>query len=977
MSIEGESSSYLRLSVITVLTTVFFVSVAFTSTAIAAEAESSTAQVSDSETVLVKYAPGVAPLDEYEHDLISEEFAPVSFMRDEDIDLNAERYWEVEVPEGETASEVIEQLEQDDRVAVVEPNLVRRIAVVPDDSSYSTQWHHQEEIAGINSDTAWDTTTGSADVVVAVIDTGMDMDHPDLAANLWVNPAEIAGNSIDDDGNGYIDDVNGYDFVDEDGTPDPAANGINDDGFGGADGGVVHGTHVAGIIGAVGNNTEGVVGVSWTTSLMILRALDDEGAGTDAWIAEAMRYAVDNGADVINMSLGGYGSTVVLESAAAYAETNGVLIVAAAGNDGVSIEDEPFFPTCYSGVLGIASTDINATASSFSNYGANCVDVAAPGSSIYSTLYTDDASNGFTDDYGYLSGTSMATPVVTGILSLLVAEDSTLTAEQLTDIVVDSAVDIGIGSEYGSGRADAAAAIANIDLSNRPSKPKNLKVFTSSSSATALTESQRYSGVSPYFTWSASTDDSAVVGYYVYFGTNANADPATAGTLQADLFYQASGLEGNSQSYYLIVKAIDDEDNFSGQAASYEYIIDTEVKKAKKVGAVSASKGVKVTWSKVLADSVQKYQVYRKTVGLKGGSFKKVGKVGKKKKQFIDVTAVPDTIYRYRIKAIDDFSNTSNSQAKKITFRAQERIIAAPQTGGTQVRIYNTKKKRVEKKFNAFGAAGFGVELAAGQFDQDRKDEIVTAVAADGPPQVRIYEANGKKKYEFYVASTSFLGGVRVGAGNFDTDALDEIVVGPGAGGSPVVKIFERNGTEIRQFTALDGVNTSGLYVSAVQWNGSGPEEIVVGPGVGGGADVVVYRKNGKELARFQPYGPDFNSGIRVSSAKLGAKSTKESVMTVPVEGTTFIHTFRRSGATGATPTLDGFFGFVSTYDGGGSVAAGDVTNSGKDRFFIGSGGGRQSTVQMYTGTGKTLKDSLFPFGGSASGLNIASGFVY
>ncbi len=231
-----------------------------------------------------------------------------------------------------------------------------------------------------------------------MIDTGIDYTHPDLAANIWTNTAEIQGNGKDDDGNGFVDDVHGYDFANNDGDP------MDDNG---------HGTHVAGTIGAVGNNGIGVAGIDWNVKLMALKFLDATGSGLISNAIRALDYAVMMGAQVSNNSYGGGGYDPAFADAIHNAQSNGHILVAAAGNDGLNNDTTPSYPSNYNfdNVVSVAATDHNDQLASFSNYGASTVDLAAPGVDILSTYKGGG--------YAYMSGTSMATPHVTGAVALI------------------------------------------------------------------------------------------------------------------------------------------------------------------------------------------------------------------------------------------------------------------------------------------------------------------------------------------------------------------------------------------------------------------------------------------------------------------------------------------------------------------------------------------------------------------------------
>ncbi len=324
----------------------------------------------------------------------------------------------VDLPRDLSVAEGIEVYEDDPEVEYAEPDFVLEpsVAPKPNDTDYNQLYglNNTAQTAGtpdadIDAPEAWDTTTGSASTIVAVIDEGVDINHPDLNDNLWVNTDEIPGNSRDDDNNGYVDDVNGYDFANNDASvydPDPAT-GRGDE----------HGTHVAGTIAAEGNNGSGVTGVNWDARIMSLKFLGaNSGYTSDA--VEAINYAVENGAKISNNSWGGGGNSQSLRDAIARADTQGHLFVAAAGNAGSNNDSAPQYPASYNlpNIVSVAATDKNDNLASFSNYGLVTVDLGAPGVGIRSTLPGNR--------YGSYSGTSMASPHVAGVAALLKSKDS-------------------------------------------------------------------------------------------------------------------------------------------------------------------------------------------------------------------------------------------------------------------------------------------------------------------------------------------------------------------------------------------------------------------------------------------------------------------------------------------------------------------------------------------------------------------------
>ena len=378
-----------------------------------------------------------------------------------------------------SVEDAVAQATKDPRVEYAEPNyLCSTTDTTPNDPFFGEMWGLRNSGpstssvkagADIAATRAWDLTTGSETVVVAVIDTGVYLQHADLASNAWVNPREIPGNGIDDDANGLVDDVNGWNFFANNNRvyTDPAVDG--------------HGTHVAGTIGAVGNNGLGVTGVAWQVKLMSLKFLDKTPGAIDGAV-RAINYVIEQkrrgvNVKVINASWISSGDSRALHDAIAAAGTSGILFVCAAGNGGAdSIGDDndgtPTFPAAWtdlSSLISVAALDSGDNLATFSNYGRATVSVAAPGVSILST-YPPDGSSA-SGSYAYMEGTSMATPHVTGIAALLAARYPALVPAEIKQRIMATVQPLPglVGKIAASGRVNAYNALANsIPEAERP-----------------------------------------------------------------------------------------------------------------------------------------------------------------------------------------------------------------------------------------------------------------------------------------------------------------------------------------------------------------------------------------------------------------------------------------------------------------------------------------------------------------------------
>jgi thermitase len=380
--------------------------------------------------------------------------------------------------------EVCNKFESVKKVDFAEPDFIGEsaskssrynIVMKPNDEFYGRQWglnndgnvktttgRSGKKGADLNVEKGWDVETGNESVIVAILDSGSKLDHPDLAGRFWINTKELR-NGRDNDGNGFAEDINGWNFAYEN-------NDVRDDGG--------HGTNISGTIGAVTNNSLGYAGIDQKCKLMICKDLDDENLGEYSWWSSALYYAANNGAKVINMSEGGYDYSKTLATAIDYAYDAGCLIVASMMNKNNS---DTYYPAAFKNVMAIGATDTDDgrcrqfTWGGGSNWGKH-ISVVAPGNRIYGLDYKDD------NNYDvYWSGTSQATAYVSGVASLLLAQDITRTNKVLKEIITSTAKDqVGDPREdvpgwdeyYGWGRVDLYAALT---YNSSTTRKKDLK----------------------------------------------------------------------------------------------------------------------------------------------------------------------------------------------------------------------------------------------------------------------------------------------------------------------------------------------------------------------------------------------------------------------------------------------------------------------------------------------------------------------
>jgi subtilisin family serine protease len=498
--------------------------------------------------ILVKFKPS-----QQENTVVQSLRAKVNAVKVKKLQIN--NVYHVKLQSNMSVESAILSAYTDPNVEYAEPNYKLNVnSTTPNDPSFSSLWglHNTGQTGGtadcdIDAPEAWDIVkNASSNIVIAVIDTGVDYNHPDLASNMWVNSDEIPNNGIDDDNNGYIDDYRGWDFAYDDNNPMD---------------GHYHGTHCAGTIAAVGNNGIGVAGVAWSAKIMPVKFLNDSGSGYTSDAISSIQYAVANGAKILSNSWGGGGYSQALKDAITASHNAGTLFVAAAGNSGTNNDSSPHYPSSYDveNVIAVAATDHNDNLASFSCYGPNSVDLAAPGVSIYSTKPNNT--------YGSLSGTSMATPHVSGICALIWSHfpNSTniqLKARLLSTVDQKSSLQ---GKIISNGRANLYKALTQGQDITPPADISNL----------SISGAPTYKSIT--LTWTATGDDNlsgTASVYDIRYSTNVISDtnfsqatamtgapaPKQSGTTET---VTVQPLQPN-KTYYFAIKVIDEWGNSSG-----------------------------------------------------------------------------------------------------------------------------------------------------------------------------------------------------------------------------------------------------------------------------------------------------------------------------------------------------------------------------------------------------------------------------
>ncbi len=601
----------------------------------------------------------------------------------------------------------------------------------------------QAYLEQINVRRAWTLATGSVQTVVAVIDSGVDIEHPDLKQNIWVNPGELPGDRIDNDKNGFVDDINGWDFVND--IPDVRPK------FGGNyfAPAIHHGTIIAGMIAAASNNAIGIAGISWRTKIMPLRVLDNKGDGEVLNVIRAIDYAVVKKVDAINMSFVGDFDSQLLKEAVKRASDAGIMVVAAAGNDrkvASNGESYPVYPACYNkdidGVIGVSSLDPLGQKAPFSDYG-DCTDISAPGMDLYSTQAVNYEYLGFDAFYGSgWSGTSLSTALVSGAIALLKSINPAMTTLEIKRALREGCDSVDPLNERYAGMLGCG----------------RLNVFGALRSAISQTQTARKEN--PF--------EESDFGRY----------PLAV--------FDASGHEPFMA--------------FNAQ-------------------------GVK----KKIRNDFYPFAPFR----------------------------VP-----YNVQYV----------------RGTRLLVFSASKGGPHVRIFDRNFQLVSQFFAYEKTFRGGVQVAVADMDGDGVEDIITSPGQGRKPELRIFDMHGRLKSEFRAYDANYRGGLEVHVGDFNGDKRNDILVTPLAGRGGDIRIYSDTGELFNQFYAYPGEMEKAITIAVGDLDADGTPEIATV--LTGNGDVMkVFTSYGWFIGSFSLYGRTMK-GMNIRIGKIGDGAKPEIIVT-------------------------------------------------------------------------------------------------
>jgi subtilisin family serine protease len=647
------------------------------------------------------------------------------------------------------------------------------LALEPLDTFFTQQTY----LTQIQANRAWNDIRESPEVIIAVLDTGVDIGNKDLIGNIWQNKGEFPGNGIDDDGNGYIDDIHGWDFTNDTNNVKPQF----DEGF--TKTAMNHGTLVAGVIAAEGGNDIGIAGVTWQAKIMPLRVLDGAGAGNTLSVARAINYARDNGADIINLSFIGDESSQTLALAIENAYKAGIFISAAAGNEvaqGQDLDLTPKYPVCEDGfpgqnwIIGVAGVNLNDQLGSFSNYGHDCIDISAPGLRIFSTQFVSQAEEGFTQPYGgYWTGTSVAAPQVAGVAALVKALNPDITLPEWQRLILDNADDIenlnpAYPGKLGAGRLNAfKTVIAAIQFSPQTIAAVDKFIITAAGP-----------GGGPHVRVFDLAGNVSLQ-FFAYDADFAGGVYASLGDLDSD--GQIEIVTTPQSDFKPEVKVFNKFGQLQNSFLAYDE---------------SFTSGLKTMLADVTGDGSQEII----TVPLEDGG------------PHVRVFDINGNLISEFFAYNKFFKGGVDIATADLDSDGTAEIITVPGPGTSpEVRIFDYQGK-MKDSFLAFEPNYFqGLTISAW------RSNIVVGKNAGSDSEVKIFDHLGRLQNQWLAYDQNFKGGINVFAADLNDDGTLDITTGPKKGGGPHLRIFSKDGTVLQQWMAYNPGFRGGISVNGIK----------------------------------------------------------------------------------------------------------------------------------------------------------------
>lgn len=658
----------------------------------------------------------------------------------------------------------------------VQPNFYYHTAAISNDPLLGSQPY----LETIEAYTAWDTGANSKDVVIAVVDSGVDIEHPDLRASVWTNPGETL-DGLDNDGNGYVDDIHGWDFLQDTNDVMPKApTGVPENAIG-----VQHGTGVAGIISATGNNGVGIAGVAWRSQIMSLRVLNEYGVGDSEVVTRALQYAIDAGADIINLSLVGTDIDPIAMDLLQQAYEKGIIVVAAAGNVGINLNNSPTYPVCYDGngpatVIGVGAIDLDYSRPSFSNYGDTCVDIVAPGVKVFTTRHVKP-SFVVKDQYASLfSGTSFAAPQVTGVIALMKQRYPELTSEQALYLLQQGATRIGEIHAAGSGFTYALNAAGSLALLENGDFDTQLPV--------------------------------------------PEPDPDTSVLPQEFLAFPRGTWDPTAYQYQLPGPIL----------VSPVVLHEDALRSGMRFSKESETRYIVTAW-KANSKKVWRFNTLTKQMA----------------ELFVVDLASPQTAGHTAVGNVDSDNEP-------------EVIVAAAPGSLPYVSVY-TLKGQLKFQFMAFEEhIKGGLDVAVVDTNGDGFKEIAVVPSTQTAGEVRLFDYTGLRLGSFLAYGKNFNGGATLRSADIDGDSIDELLLAPGIGGGPHIRVYQPDGTLKLEFFAGEVNEAGGAIAKYMDIDGDRKEEYVISYHSGHDAVIRLYDPQGQFKAEWGVFDTKYKGGVDI-----------------------------------------------------------------------------------------------------------------